>query len=325
VVGRGFSPEIGDEGAVSGRLTDGYLTASGNFDADMNGMSGSGPYYQQVGGKFYLDSVQNRFPCSLTVSFWRNTFTSSDPPASAELTDNRVRITCLAGQFAIQGGTLLLNPGEYYEFVGGIPLSATGDPRSATGTYSGFATCDNTQVSIQARIEWNVQPRVHVLLGIVRECYEEGNPCATACSGSQSPNALYLRLSGSVTLTGTLDISRLHGTYIANRTPNLCKSYFSWITGECSSGYFLTQGSVAVNHGDTFNVSEVDGALGFSVPFFNSTGVCSHVGFGLVDSRLLTPCGPGTIATGSAAWVWAPAAYYATESSTGTLNWEVSS
>ena len=249
VVGRGFSPEIGDEGAVSGRITDGYLTASGNFDADMNGMSGGGPYYQQVGGTFFLDSVQTRFPCSLTVSFWRNTFTSSDPPASSALTDNRVRITCLAGQFAIQGGTLLLNPGEYYEFVGGIPLSSTGDPRSATGTYGGFATCDNTQVSIHARIEWNVQPRVHILLGIVRECYPQdtggGGVCSTFCSGSPAPSQMYLTLSGVTTASEVFptpggsvspSMSFMNGTYVISeyqKNYGICDAFI----GGFSDGY----------------------------------------------------------------------------------------
>jgi hypothetical protein len=240
-VGRGFSPEIGDEGAVSGRITDGYLTASGNFDADMNGMSGGGPYYQQVGGTFYLDSVQTRFPCSLTVSFWRNTFTSSDPPASAALTDNRVRITCLAGQFAIQGGTILLNPGEYYEFVGEIPLSSTGDPRSATGTYGGFATCDNTQVSIQARIEWNVQPRVHILLGIVRDCYEEFDPCATECDNDGRPGVVYVTISNfSLDPAATFysaSIANVNGTYALDRVPNLCSLWAGPETGDGCAGF----------------------------------------------------------------------------------------
>jgi hypothetical protein len=234
-VGRGFSPEIGDEGAVSGRLTDGYLTAIGNFDADLNGMSGSGPYYQQVGGAFFLDSVQTRFPCSLTVSFWRNTFTSSDPPASAALTLNRVTITCLAGQFAIQGWGILLNPGESHEFNGGIPVSTTGDPHSSTGTYGGFATCDNTQVSIQARIEWNVQPRVHVLLGIVRECYEEGTPCATVCGGSPPPSNVYLTISNiRVTSTGSAGLSGDEATYVLSRVPNFCFAYSSPWSDTCS-------------------------------------------------------------------------------------------
>jgi hypothetical protein len=235
VVGRGFSPEIGDEGAVSGRITDGYLTASGNFDADMNGMSGGVPYYQSVGGVFFLDSVQTRFPCSLTVSFWRNTFTSSDPPASSALTDNRVTITCLAGQFAIQGGEILLNPGESYQFTDGIPVSTTGDPRSSTGTYGGFATCDYTQVSIQARIDWNVQPRVHVLLGIVRECYEEGTPCATACSGSQPPSSVYLTISNIIaTSTGLAGLSGDEATYVLSRIPNFCFEYSSPWSDTCA-------------------------------------------------------------------------------------------
>jgi hypothetical protein len=218
---------------VSGRLTDGYLTASGNFEADMNGMSGGVPYYQAVAGTFFLYSGQTRFPCSLTVSFWRNTFTSSDPPASSALTDNRVRITCLAGQFAIQGGEILLNPGEFHEWVGGIPLSSSGDPRSSEGTYGGFATCDYTQVSIQARIEWNVQPRVHILLGIVRECYEEpgSSPCATFCDGDPANEVLYLTISN---YTGPEPASGSpNGTYVLERFPGYCDFFMGGAAWGC--------------------------------------------------------------------------------------------
>jgi hypothetical protein len=334
VVGRGFSPEIGDEGAVSGRLTDGYLTAIGNFDADMNGMSGGGPYYQQVGGMFFLDSAQTRFPCSLTVSFWRNTFTSSDPPASAALTDNRVRITCLAGQFAIQGGALLLNPGEYYEFVGGIPVSTTGDPHSSTGTYGGVATCDNTQVSIQARIEWNVQPRVHVLLGIVRECYEEGNPCATYCSGNPAPNALYLTLSGFSTSSGTLHASYPSGTYVIDRVPLFCNSYITPL--EDCNGVTYALGPfipfVGVNHNWLSGYTGSENVfMGFG--FRDSRGCCMSFLLRLNVPSL--PCVSSTGVSGTALWsvvrggffapVDDPCRFEANNDANGTLFWTISS
>jgi hypothetical protein len=305
VVGRGFSPEIGDEGAVSGRITDGYLTASGNFDADMNGMSGGEPYYQQVGGTFFLDSVQTRFPCSLTVSFWRNTFTSSDPPASAALTDNRVRITCLAGQFAIQGGTLLLNPGEYYEFVDGIPLSSTGDPRSATGTYGGFATCDNTQVSIQARIEWNVQPRVHILLGIVRECYEVGTPCATACNGDPPPDTIYLTISN---FSGTLPDSPfvVNATYVLTRDANFCDSWSASWPPDCVGFSSGSAERIVVSKGIGIDMSHHTPING---------GLCANL---YMNSTTAVPviCGTGVVGTGSGN------AFYEGVSA-GTFDWEI--
>jgi hypothetical protein len=316
VVGRGFSPEIGDEGAVSGRLTDGYLTASGNFEADMNGMSGGGPYYQQVGGTFYLDSTQTRFPCSLTVSFWRNTFTASDPPASSTLTDNRVRITCLAGQFAIMGGLLLLNPGESHEFVGGIPLSSSGDPRSSTGTYGGFATCDYTQVSIQARIEWNVQPRVHVLLGIVRECYEEGTPCATVCSGSPPPNTIYLTIK-NVSLSDGVTIAGFAGTYVLDRTANLCETYGSVTASECTAlsgseldAVYATWATI--QGGSPYGVSRTATKSGQSF--------CSRVNFAWYNSTPVPICGSGMIKSGSSGSVTVINLFF---SATGTFDWEI--
>lgn len=318
VVGRGFSPEIGDEGAVSGRITDGFLTASGNFDADINGMSGGGPYYQQVGGAFFLDSVQTRFPCSLTVSFWRNTFTSSDPPASAALTDNRVRITCLAGQFAIQGGEIILNPGEYHEFVGGIPLSSTGDPRSATGTYGGFAKCDNTQVSIQARIEWNVQPRVHILLGIVRECYEEGTPCATACDGDPSPDVVYVTISNGVIPSGTYPATFPNGTYVLDRYPNFCRIYLLLLERECKEGLSLTN-RLQINGNFSTNNAVLDVYHDVS-----KDGVCGTFLFEIFDARLEQPCGPGFVASGSATWYFVHDVGSGLGTISGTLDWEVS-
>jgi hypothetical protein len=295
VVGRGFSPEIGDEGAVSGRLTDGYLTASGNFDADMNGMSGGGPYYQQVGGTFYLDSTQTRFPCSVAVAFWRNTFTSSDPPASAELTGQRITISCVMGSFRISPIDITINAGESYSFdPSNIPLSTTGDPRA--GGVGGFALCDGTMISIQARIEWNVQPRVHILLGIVRECYELFDPCGTICNGAPAPEIAYVTISN---YTGPAKDSpfAVEGTYVLERIPNTCEAY---------SGDTPNEAGCQFHPFDTYmRLVKIDGVFKWfwrvSTKLSTNPGVCDElwVGFVATVTSLCEPDSNGEIESGS--------------------------
>jgi hypothetical protein len=227
-------------GAVDGRATDGYLTFSGDSDAAALGvMVGDGPFYQQIGGSFYLDSSVSRFPCSLTVSFWRTLFPAT-ATTDTELSSNTVTITCVTGQFVILGGMTVLNPGESYTFSPAVPLVGllAGDPHSASGTFGGVATCNGTLVSIQGRIAWSNSERIHGLHGIVRECYEEGNPCANLCDGGTSPRYLYVTISNYTseyrdTLTNLAVDDEVNGTYIIERLPGTCDNWYGQVGNKC--------------------------------------------------------------------------------------------
>jgi len=222
-------------GAVNGLATDGYLTFSGDEDNPAF-IPGGGPFHQAIGGTFYLSSAQTRFPCSLTVSFWRTLF-PADATTDTALSQNTVTFTCLSGQFFLPTVGVTLNPGDIYTFSNAVPLIGGfgGDPRSSIGSAGGFATCDNTQVAVQARIGWSSSERIHVLHGIVRECYEEGTPCATACSGSPSPSSVYLTISNiRVTSTGSAGLSGDEATYVLSRVPNFCFAYSSPWSDTCS-------------------------------------------------------------------------------------------
>jgi len=141
-------------GAVDGLASDGYLTFSGDEDNPAF-IPGGGPFHQTIGGTFNLNSIQTRFPCSLTVSFWRTLY-PANATTDTELSSNTVTFTCVTGKFSISPGNFVLNPGESFTFSPAVPLFPllSSDPRSATGTFGGFALCDNTQVSISARIDW---------------------------------------------------------------------------------------------------------------------------------------------------------------------------
>jgi len=183
-------------GAVNGLASDGYLTFSGDEDNPAF-IPGGGPFHQAIGGSFYLSSAQTRFPCSLSVSFWRTLF-PADATTDTALSSNTVTFTCVSGQFFLPTVGVTLNPGDTYTFSNAVPLVSlfSGDPRSSVGSFGGFATCDNTQMAVQARIDWTSSERVHVLHGIVRECYEyPPNPCASLCGGSGKPSTLYVTLT----------------------------------------------------------------------------------------------------------------------------------
>jgi hypothetical protein len=303
-----------------GLATDGYLTFSG--DEDNPAFIGDGPFHQAIGGTFDLNSSQTRFPCSLTVSFWR-TVAPSDATTNLGLTGNTVTFTCVTGQFQISPGGFLLNPGESYTYSPAVPQVAllSGDPRSASGTFGGFATCDNTQVAVSARIDWSSPERMHVLYGIVRECYEEESTCATFCDGSPPPTSLYLTISNPVVTSGTYSGTFPSGTYVLNRVPHNCNTFVSRATGDCSDrvgqGYWTDYQSI---NGNPLN----SGVVFFTITSLNG-GVCGSISSDAIDPLLLSPCTTGVITSGSASWSW-----IALQSSSGaypaygTLDWEVS-
>jgi hypothetical protein len=301
-----------------GLATDGYLTFSG--DEDNPAFIGDGPFHQAIGGTFDLNSSQTRFPCSLTVSFWR-TVAPIDATTNLALTANTVTFTCVTGKFEISPGGVVLNPGESYTFSGGIPQVAllSGDPRSAAGTFGGFARCDNTQVAVQARIDWSSKERMHVLYGIVRECYEEGTPCATACDGDPSPDVLYVTISNAVFPSGTYPAAFPNGTYVLDRYPNFCTIYLLLLDKECDivPGSFTNH--IQINGNFSTNLGVLD-----LLQDVSKDGVCGIFTFETLNQDLEQPCGPGVVASGSATWYWVALIGGSVTTISGTLDWEVS-
>ena len=236
------------EGAESGNVSDGYLTATGDSDTSdpYDGMDGSGPWFQQITGGFTLNSTQTRFPCRVTVSFWRNNYTlgaATIPPASTALTSNKVYVTVSDGAVIVGDRVIVPADGEVEIETVSIPLVTGGGdqsgniPRFYNGSISVAPTCESASFSIRARIEWNTQKRQHVLYGLVRECYESGTPCATFCSGSAPPNVVYLTISN---YTGpTYDSPTpmdIEGTYILERAPGFCQYFYTyWNSNLCFS------------------------------------------------------------------------------------------
>ena len=178
-------------GSEAGNTSDGYLTASGDVDTSdpYDGMDGTGPWYQEVSGSFTFSPTQTRLPCVVRVSFWRNSFPlgpTTVPPPSSTLTGNVITVECASG--AVRVGDHTVNAGETYTTGLTVP-SVTGagdqsgaDPRSYDGSVSVSPACDSATFTIKARIDWNTKKRQQILYGIVRECYEVGTPCATACT-----------------------------------------------------------------------------------------------------------------------------------------------
>jgi hypothetical protein len=277
-------------GAVNGLATDGYLTFSGDEDNPAF-IPGGGPFHQAIGGTFNLNSSQTRFPCSLAVSFWRTLFPANATTDTA-LSSNTVTFTCVTGQFFLPTVGATLNPGDTYTFSDAVPVVPlfSSDPRSSAGSFGGFATCDNTQIGVQARIDWTSSERIHVLHGIVRECYEEGTPCATACSGSPANNYVYLTISN---WSGpSPDSGTINGTYILDRNPNVCDTFGSNFEGGCrfSDGGIL--GQALLNPSAT--TQYVLGRLPYD-------GSCLFVKLSIPITGDYTPviCGSGTLKSGA--------------------------
>jgi hypothetical protein len=163
------------------------------------------------------------------------------------LSSNTVTFTCVSGQFFIQSAGVTLNPGDTYTFSNAVPLVPlfSSDPHTSAGSFGGFATCDNTQMAVQARIDWSSSERIHVLHGIVRECYQEntggGGGCSTFCNGSPAPSEMYLTLSGVSTASEvaptsgastTPSMSFMNGTYVVSpyqRNYGICDVFISGV------------------------------------------------------------------------------------------------
>jgi hypothetical protein len=175
--------------------------------------------------------------------------------------------------------------------------------------------CQNveTTFSVTARIRWATQKRQHVLYGIVRECYEEGTPCATACDGVPSPDTLYLTISG-------IDSSEFpygvpNGTFVLSRLPNTCNSY-DLIIQPYGSPYGLVS-NVSINPWWVWGASGGLIALLTGMTTQSSSGAFQ---FTAVDATLEFPCGTGTLATGTGTWIFSSFSQFFT----GSFSWSVS-
>lgn len=244
------------EGVEVGNTTDGYLTATGDSDTSdpYDGMDGSGPWFQQVGGGFSDGGSSGggtRFPCTYRFSFWRSSYTlgvGTIPPASTALTMNKITLTVSTGAVVFPDGTVI-TPADGEVELASIPLVSGGasasDPRTNEGTVSFALQCQNveTQFSVQARIEWATEKRQHVVYGIVRECYEETgfDPCAAECDGTGRPDVLYVTISNFAMDPSffyySASINNVNGTYVLEREPNLCNLWAGPETGDGCAGF----------------------------------------------------------------------------------------
>jgi hypothetical protein len=225
------------EGAEAGNTTDGYLTATGDSDTSdpFDGMDGDGPWYQRVSGGFTFSPTGTRLPCSIRVSFWRNSYTlgpNTVPPPAATLTENTIEVIVDEGALVTPDGTVI-TPADGVVGVSSVPLVAAGgdastaDPRSGGGTVSFYPKCNNveTTFTVRATIRWNTKQRQHVLYGLVRECYEEGTPCGTFCDGDPAPDTLYVTISNYTGLEPDSPYV-VEGTYVVERfPPGICNSF----------------------------------------------------------------------------------------------------
>ena len=300
------------EGAEAGNTSDGYLSATGDSDTSdpYDGMDGTGPWFQQVAGTFTLEPSTTRHPCSVTVSFWRNNYVlgaATIPPPATTTTMNRIRVSVSASSGT---GVLVENqyiaPGDSFDVTTTIPLVTGGgdqsanDPRTYSGTVTVTPECHNKTAifTISGRIEWNVTKRQHVAYGLVRECYEIGTPCSTACSGTAAPNVVYVTISnytGPTYDTGTpMDIE---GTFVLDRYPGLCQSFYTyWNSGLCFSfdnplGSLLWA-PIAINN--------PGGAGGFYMAHYVTIyGQCQPFEVLIDTASLPSICGSGVIYSGT--------------------------
>lgn len=317
------------EGVEVGNPTDGYLSASGDSDTSdpYDGMDGTGPWFQQVGGGFSDGGSYGggtRFPCTYRFSFWRSSYTlgtATIPPASTALTENVITVTVSTGAVVFPDGRVITSADGAVTLTS-VPLVSGGalaaDPRTNDGTVSFALQCQNTETtfSVQARIEWNTQKRQHVLYGIVRECYEDGTPCATVCSGSPPPETIYLTIK-NVSLSDGVTLDGFAGTYAMHRIPNFCETYASETSAGCTgSGLafdYVYATWTAINGSSPYGVNRPATKSGQTL--------CSRVTFSWYNATPVPICGTGSIKSGSSGAVTVINPSF---SATGTFDWEIS-
>jgi hypothetical protein len=320
------------EGVEVGNPSDGFLTATGDNDTSdpYDGMDGSGPWMQQVTGSFSDGGSYGggtRFPCTYRFSFWRSVrgLGLNSSGTSTALTENVIELTVSAGAIVFPDGTVITPASGTVALTTTIPLVSGGagavDPRTNDGTVSFALQCQNveTTFSVQARVRWNVQERQHTVYGIVRECYEDGTPCATACNGSASPDVVYVTISNAVLPSGTYPAAFPNGTYVLDRYPNFCTIYFLLLDQECDPQGGTFTNHVQINGNFSTNLGVLD-----LLQDVSKDGVCGIFTFEAQDQDLERPCGSGVVASGSATWYWVADIGGILTTISGTLDWEVS-
>ena len=315
-------------GVEAGNLTDGFLTATGDNDTSdpYDGMDGSGPWMQQVSGSFSDGGSYGsgtRFPCTYRFSFWRSVrgLGLGSSGTSTALTENVIELTVSQGAVVYPDGTVI-TPASGTVALASIPLVSGGasavDPRTGEGTVSFALQCQNveTTFSIQARVRWNVQKRQHTVYGIVRECYEEGTPCATVCSGSAPPSSVYFNVSNATN-------SAINGSYVIDRVPGLCTSYYGYVDTGCTKSETLggIQDIFSINQ----NVPNVVSADELTVSGYfvwrDGSGVCQVRRFSISrpSGATWSYCGTGSLFSGTGANLFTLGG----TTSVGTFDWSV--
>jgi hypothetical protein len=327
------------EGVEVGNPTDGFLSATGDNDASdpYDGMDGTGPWVQEVGGGFSDGGTYGsgtRFPCTFRFSFWRSTrqLGINNPAPSTALTENVIEVTVTSGAVVFPDGTVI-TPASGTVALSTVPLVSGGagavDPRNNESDVSLALQCQNVETffSVTARIRWNVQKRQHTLYGIVRECYEEGTPCATFCSGSPPPSTMYLTISNVNVTAGPFGapsvsaINTLANDWIENkawvmeRVENYCQTWSTGFLqyGPCDAAHAYvsewSDGIVRFTAGIKTDV-EGSGCYGASIGFRSNlvstppVPICSsysHTGTGGII-RLLSSGGVDYDYTGTFDW-----------------------
>jgi hypothetical protein len=281
----------------TGNLSDGYLNVSSDSSvatsSPITGMDGPGPYLQQISGSFAGGGTfdpSGRFACFYRVSFWRTSagIGPGGNSASPALTENVIEVSVTSGAIVLGDGRILTPADGTVVLTSTVPLVlSSDDPRTGDGSVTVALQCMNVETifSIQARISWNVKQREHVLYGIVRECYEEENPCVEECSGSGTPDVVYVTISN---YSGpTPDGTTLNGTYVLDRIPNNCY----WWDGPNPDECLRTPDNLKWNYLYPNNFSIRAGRL-FS-------GACYGVGFDVFTQVSWDLCLRGVIATGT--------------------------